>query len=149
MTPQEMAELHTAAFAPERGWSVAEFSDLLASPHVFCVTRPGGFALVRAVADEAELLTLVVSRQTRRQGIADALMAEWMALAPAKTAFLEVAADNHAARALYARHGFAETGRRCSYYKRPDRSAVDAVLMQAALTPGQRGIIPPCSLKTG
>ncbi len=144
-----MAKLHAAAFAPERGWSAAEFSDLLASPHIFCVTRPGGFALVRTVADEAELLTLAVSCQNRRRGIADALMAEWMASAHAKTAFLEVAADNHAARALYARHGFAETGRRDNYYKRPDQSAVDAVLMQAALTRGQSGIIPPCPSKTG
>ena len=48
-------------------------------------------------------------------------------------AFLEVAADNAAAQALYARAGFAESGRRRGYYRRPDGSGLDALVMQRAL----------------
>ena len=134
MTPPEMAALHAAAFAPARGWSAAEFSTLCAAPHVKLFSSAHGFALVRTVAEEAELLTLAVRPSHHRQGIADALMIAWMQGAQAETAFLEVAADNQSAQALYAKHGFAEVGRRKAYYARPDSSPVDAVLMQGALT---------------
>jgi ribosomal-protein-alanine N-acetyltransferase len=42
---------------------------------------------------------------------------------------LEVAADNPAARALYARAGFREVGRRRNYYRRPARRA-DALILR-------------------
>lgn len=137
MTPADLAALHGAAFAPERGWRAAEFTELCASPHVHLFTRPGGFALVRAVAGEAELLTLATAPDRRREGIADALMTRWMQQIKGDIAFLEVAADNHAARALYAKHGFAPVSLRKAYYTRPNGPAADAVLMQAALTIGQ------------
>jgi ribosomal-protein-alanine N-acetyltransferase len=37
---------------------------------------------------------------------------------------LEVRQSNAAARALYAKHGFHETGRRRAYYRDPDEDAV-------------------------
>ena len=135
MTPDALAGLHAAAFAPERGWQASEFADLCASPHVRLYTAPHGFALVRVVADEAELLTLAVAPDHRRLGIADGLMRQWMRDCTATQAFLEVAEDNAAARALYARHGFFETGRRRGYYARPGGDRTDALLMQAALIP--------------
>ncbi len=134
MTPQDMARLHAAAFAPQRGWSAQEFQSLCASPHVRCLSRTHGFALVRTLAGETELLTLAVDPQHRRKGIANRILCDWLGSTDAQTAFLDVAADNAPARALYALHGFAETGRRKSYYHRPDAPPVDAVLMQAAVT---------------
>lgn len=134
MTPDEMAALHAAAFAPARGWSPAEISALCASPHVhsFCVS--GGFALIRTVAGEAEVLTLAVDPALQRQGIADRLMRLWMTEVSAQIAYLEVAADNRVAVALYTKHGFVVTGHRRGYYARDDAPAVDAMLMQATLT---------------
>lgn len=137
MTPEELASLHRAAFRSERNWSADEFADLLLNPHVTLTIDPQGFALIRSLAGEAELLTLAVHPDHHRQGIATRLMTEWMAVATAQMAFLEVAADNHAAQGLYQKHGFAETGRRRSYYRRSGGSAVDAVLMTAALPCGQ------------
>lgn len=138
MTPEALARLHGEAFAPERGWTAAEFDDLVKLPTVHLFERPQAFALVRVVADEAELLTLAVSPAARRQGLADTLMREWMRTLPATSAFLEVAADNRAAQALYEKHGFVVCGRRKAYYTRPGTASVDALLMQAPLTFGQR-----------
>ncbi|WP_299781289.1 GNAT family N-acetyltransferase [uncultured Roseobacter sp.] len=137
MTPAELANLHRSAFQSERNWSADEFADLLLSPHVTLIAHSQGFALIRIVAGEAELLTLAVHPDHHRQGIATRLMTQWMSDAAAQTAFLEVAADNLAAQNLYRKHGFAEAGRRRGYYKRSDGTTVDAVLMTAALPCGQ------------
>ena len=56
-----MAALHAACFAFPRPWSAAEFAALLADPLVFVQTLPGGFVMGRAVAGEAELLTVAVA----------------------------------------------------------------------------------------
>lgn len=137
MTPDDLAALHELGFASERSWSAQEFADLLSDPHVTLLHDPHGFALTRTVAGESELLTLVVHPDHRRQQIADSLVTRWMTSAHATQAFLEVAADNHAAQALYRKRGFAESGRRKAYYRRAGAASVDAVLMTAALPPRQ------------
>ena len=136
MTPDDMASTHAAAFTASRPWSAQEFTDLLAARGVFCIGDARCFGIVRVIADEAELLTLATHPEHQRQGHARALMDRWMAQARQKgatTAFLDVAADNAAAIALYERSGFAETGRRKGYYARTDAPTVDAVLMQRSL----------------
>lgn len=135
MTPQDMAQIHAAAFTDARPWTAAEFTSLLDSPHVFTSTAPHGFALVRVVAGEAELLTIAVDPAHQGQGTGRRLMTRWMTLAAqsASDAFLEVAADNAPARALYGTCGFAQSGLRTAYYARAGAPAVDAVLMRAPL----------------
>ena len=131
-----MARLHEKCFTTPRPWSAAEISDLLAAPHVFTVTEPAGFLIGRAVAGEAELLTVAVDPAARRQGIGARLIAGFLAEARAKNAesvFLEVAADNLAARGLYAAAGFAEAGRRRGYYRTPQGQALDALLLRRGL----------------
>ena len=133
-----MARLYAAAFAegPGRAWSAAEFSGLLASPHVFALGDVRGFALVRTVLTEAELLTIAVLPELQNRGLGRDLMRRWHLAAAARgaeIALLEVAADNGPARALYTRMGYTETGRRRAYYP----GGADAVLMQHALTKGQ------------
>lgn len=131
-----MARLHAAAFVMPRPWSQAEIADLLASALCFVVTDAQGFALGRVVAGEAELLTIAVDPVAQRRGVGRRLMQaflEELARRGAETVFLEVAESNAAARALYARAGFTETGRRRGYYQSPDGRAVDAVMMARAL----------------
>ncbi len=139
MTPKELAHLHAKAFAPQRGWAEDEFATLCGSAHVHLYCAPHGFALVRAVADEAELLTLAVDPDHHRLGIASELMRNWMSNCQAANAFLEVAADNTSAIALYCKFGFEIAGRRKAYYARKNEPRVDALLMQAALPPDLGG----------
>lgn len=137
MTPEVLAALHGSAFTAPRPWSAAEFTALLNSPHVFLLTKPKAFLLARVIADEAEILTLAVAPTARRRGSARVLIAEFMAEAThrgAQSAFLEVAADNTPARALYAQAGFAEVGRRRGYYAAQDGSQVDALVLKTALS---------------
>lgn len=138
MTPDRLAALHARCFTRPRPWTVAEFADLRASPHVFLLTRPDGFLLGRLVVDEAEVLTLAVAPEFRRQGIARDLMVDFAATLRdrgATRAFLEVAADNAPAQALYHATGWRESGRRLRYYG-PD---LDAIVMALTLEPVQQG----------
>ena len=132
MTAARMAALHAAAFVVPRPWSAAEISDLLASPLSFALSEPQGFILGRVVAGEAEVLTIAVEPAAQGRGIGGRLLARFLAEAAqrgAATVFLEVAAPNGAARALYARAGFVETGLRPGYFG----SGLDAVVMRRAL----------------
>ena len=136
--PAALAALHARCFTMPRPWSRAEFADLLAGQGAFLLTRPEGFLLGRALAGEAELLTLAVDPDRRRQGTGRALLDEFAVAArrmSAEAAFLEVAAGNVAARALYAAGGWLEAGRRPRYYG----PAEDAIVMRLDLTAPQQG----------
>ena len=136
MTPQALADLHAASLTVPRPWSASEFASFLASPQVFCLTRgQDGLLLGRVILDEAELLTLAVAPQSRRQGLGRALVQDFLETARArgaKTAFLEVAAPNQAALALYLAMGFTQTGRRRGYYSAPG-GAQDALILGCPL----------------
>ena len=136
MTPEHLAGIHRDAFVHQRPWSASEIGALLDSPGVFLLANNRGFGLIRVIADEAELLTLAVAPRAQSQGLGRALLKGLMAAAQdagAKSMFLEVAADRAPALALYGKLGFAETGRRPRYYRHPDGSRQDALLMQADL----------------
>lgn len=91
--------------------------------------RLAGFLLYREIASaEWEILNLAVDPALRRQGVANRLIEEFFRSAEGEV-YLEVRASNQAARALYARWGFAEEGLRRGYYHRP---VEDAVLMKRA-----------------
>ncbi len=125
-----LAATHAEAF--DTPWSASAFVDLLGQPGVFLETSSDGFILGRAVADEAEILTLAVLPSARRQGFGSRLVRGAMESATelgATRMFLEVAEDNAAARALYGALGFEATGRRPRYYARADGPAVDALLL--------------------
>jgi len=133
-----LATTHALAFAGGslRAWSADEIAALLASPHVFLTGDARAFALGRAVADEAELLTLATHPDHRRTGLARAALADFHAEAAkrgATRAFLEVAADNTPARALYAATGYREIARRAGYFRAPDGMPVAAVIMERPL----------------
>ena len=136
MTPADLARLHAEAFTVPRPWSEAEFAGLLATPGAFLCTEDDGFVLGRVVADEAELLTIAVPAASRRKGIGRALLemfAAKSASAGAREAFLEVAADNTAAIALYRQGGWQDAGCRKGYYTAPDRKPVDALVLRRSL----------------
>ncbi|MBU2208038.1 MAG: GNAT family N-acetyltransferase, partial [Alphaproteobacteria bacterium] len=62
-----LADVHAEAFpAP---WDAAALEALLDQDGVFALEDPDGFILLRAVADEAEILTLAVRPAARRRGL--------------------------------------------------------------------------------
>ena len=132
MTPQDMAALHRRAFTVPRPWSAVEFADLMTSPHVFVLGDAAGFILGRAIAGEAEVLTLAVDPARRRQGRARGLLALFRAEACARkadTAFLEVAENNKAAIALYNGAGYVVSARRKRYFSGDGGVRLDALVM--------------------
>lgn len=79
-----------------------------------------GFACAMAVADEVELQSIAVERDSRGRGIGavllDALL-EWAKDAGYRTLHLEARAGNVSALKLYRRFGFAQAGCRRGYYQ--------------------------------
>lgn len=124
-----LARLHAPSF--HSPWDEAAFADLLGQTGVFAAAGDAGFILCRVILDEAEILTLSVLPESRGRGLAGRLTAAAADLARAAGAermFLEVAEDNVAARALYARAGFVQTGRRKAYYATP-QGRTDALIL--------------------
>jgi [ribosomal protein S18]-alanine N-acetyltransferase len=136
VTPADMAALHARCFTSPRPWGVAEFAAIVSDPLCFTLIESDGFLVGRAVADEAEILTLAVDPEARRRGIGAKLVQGFLAEAHSRgavTVFLEVAADNQPAISLYLQARFAKVGVRRGYYTQPDSAAVDAVVMQRAV----------------
>jgi ribosomal-protein-alanine N-acetyltransferase len=140
-----MTEIHASGFA--QGWGRGDLEQMiLSSGHVadvqvsrgFVGEYVTGFAISRIVAGEAELLTIVLEPETRGRGLAGDLLAHHASSvrkAGGEMLFLEVAADNAPALALYRKAGFHEIGRRKGYY--PAKTGAprrDALTMRADLS---------------
>jgi ribosomal-protein-alanine N-acetyltransferase len=138
LSPTEMSQMHAACF-PHRPWKPNAFVGLMQQQGVFWGVdhEKRGFVMARKAATEAEILTLVVAPEHRRQGVARDLVINVLQACPAmqtERLFLEVAEDNHAAKGLYEGLGFIEVGRRKGYYIRGEAPPVDAVVMGRAIT---------------
>ncbi len=136
VTPAALAATHAAAFLQERPWSESEFASLLSGRGTILTGDAAAFAVGRVVLDEVEILTVATHPDHRRAGLARDRVVALLDMARsmgAAAAFLEVAADNDAACALYRDLGFHETGRRRSYYAR-ETGKIDAITMSLRLT---------------
>ncbi len=90
-----------------------------------------GFALMRAIADEAELLLIAVDPAAQQRGIGAALIDDFVSLATSRGArrlHLEVR-DGNSAITLYERAGFSLVGRRRDYYRGSDGHKRDALTL--------------------
>ncbi len=121
----KIANLHQSCF-PHKPWSASDFADLKKSGCEIIVSE-NGFAVWRTVADEAEIITIGVAPDARRGGIASAMLGiieNDIRKHNATKIFLEVAADNIAAKNLYKNNGYSVIGTRPKYY-----DGIDAILM--------------------
>jgi ribosomal-protein-alanine N-acetyltransferase len=129
-----LASIHRQAFPPDETWGSDAIALQLALPGVFGWLDPhGGMILARVAGDEAEVLTLAVIPEIRRQGVGTRLLDAAMSLAGsrgARAVFLEVSTGNAAAIDLYARAGFIPVGRRRRYYA----DGTDALVLRRVLS---------------
>jgi ribosomal-protein-alanine N-acetyltransferase len=135
-----VARLHAASFY--RGWPRQDIEAYLIDPDtptlVACDSRRriAGFAMLRLLGDDAELMTIAVEPKYRSKGVATALLRacfEDLRMTPSKRMILEVAADNPAAIKVYSRLGFTRLSERQGYYARPDGQPATAIVMTRTL----------------
>lgn len=128
---------------PEDAWSEemlrGELADQPRTRHYVVAEDPGGeivgYAGLAAAGGQADVQTIGVRADHRKNGIGAALLTELLDEAVrrgSEAVFLEVRADNDAAHRLYERFGFARVGLRKRYYQ---PSNVDAIVMSRRLAP--------------
>lgn len=124
------------AFDPAFGeaWTLSQLGGVMTMPGTW-LTRaavdaaPLGFALVRSVLDECELLLLAVDPAWRGRGIGKTLIESCLLTARRRgitSMNLEVRAGNDAVR-LYEKAGFEYVHRRPGYYRGKDGQLYDAL----------------------
>ena len=134
-----LSMLHRTCF-PEEPWEPQAMEQIMAMAGFFGFMvweddEPVGFALALDLGGECEILALGVVPGRRRAGTGSALLAamyEEALLRGGHSVFLEVAADNAGARALYATGGFVQISRRRNYYRRPG-GPIDALVLRRVI----------------
>ncbi len=104
-----------AAGAPERLALVLEEEEIVA------------FVVARGVGDEWEIENVAVAGTARRRGLGARLLGELLRQLRGRgvsSVFLEVRESNVAARMLYEKWAFVESGRRTGYYRDPAEDAI-------------------------
>ena len=137
-------DVMAGSFAPEYGeaWNRRQVSDSLLLPGTrYCLIGAdgshelqneeptAGFALLRAIFDEEELLLFAVLPQYRGKGLGAALLTEVIASARTRgiqRLFLEMRTNNPAGK-LYTGFGFKTIGVRPGYYRTASGARLDAL----------------------
>lgn len=135
------ARLHEDCFEHGDHWSAFSFRDSLALSTTLGLAAEtdgnlAGLILLQRIPPDAEILTLAVRPQHRRQGLAAQLLSQAaQLLGPygVDRLLLDVAADNDGAISFYEAAGFLEDGRRKNYYSRANSKHVDAMLMSRTI----------------
>lgn len=125
----KLSNLHKKCF-PNKPWSADDFRDLKKSGCEIIMSQ-NGFVVYRIAADEAEIITIGVNPEMRRNGIASAMIGiieKNIKNQGVKKIFLEVASTNEPAQKLYENFGYKTVGLRPKYY-----DGVDAILMSKDL----------------
>jgi [ribosomal protein S18]-alanine N-acetyltransferase len=130
-----LVTIHAESF--DTGWTADVLRDFVEHDLVLVAGDPvEGFVIVRAILDEAEIITLAVAPSARHRGIGQHLVEAALTQLQQRDVariFLEVASDNVGAIALYTKAGFKLMGRRKGYYTRKGGPPVDALTMSYAL----------------
>ncbi len=138
-----MTKIMTQAFDARygEGWSNAQLLGTMLLPGCWSELaiddgEPVGFSLLRAAADEAELLLVGVLPTSRRRGIGSEFIRRAAQNARDRGAtrmYLEVRSGNNSAVTLYTSTGFEPAGHRKSYYQGQNGDSFDAITMARTL----------------
>ena len=126
----QVAELEKICFS--QPWSEKSVAGELENPlSLWLVAMDGdrlaGYVGSQTVMDETDMMNLAVAPQFRRQGVGETLVNALVASLKelgSRCLTLEVRDSNGPARALYAKLGFVEVGRRRGYYRDPREDAL-------------------------
>lgn len=115
-------------------WSVEQYREAFSSAgptRLFLVIEEGaivqGFLAARVVDREWEIENIAIAGSARRRGLGTRLLGEFLNTAHSQggqAVFLEVRESNLAARKLYEKWAFVESGRRPGYYQGPHEDAI-------------------------
>jgi ribosomal-protein-alanine N-acetyltransferase len=140
MQPEDIPAVMAMEEDSLEAWSITHLEDELSQQAGFQFVARDAFsekllAVVcgRIAADEGEILKLVVNRSVRQQGIGARLLnfcLDYCQAQGVKYCYLELRPSNEAARQVYQKCGFYQTGIRKNYYSSPTE---DAILMQREL----------------
>jgi [ribosomal protein S18]-alanine N-acetyltransferase len=86
-----------------------------------------GFIAGRVLGEEWEIENIAVAEPARRRGLGTRLLGGFLDMARGRgalTVFLEVRESNLAARRLYEKWAFVQSGRRKLYYREPEEDAI-------------------------
>ncbi len=129
-------EVMVRAFDPVFGeaWTMSQLAGVMLMPGTWLTVAqldaaPLGFALVRSVLDECELLLLAVDPLWRGRGIGETLLRHSLTTARRRgitSMNLEVRSTNKAVK-LYEKSGFEYVHRRPGYYRGNDGQLHDAL----------------------
>lgn len=133
MTEQDVAavaELEKRCFADP--WSEQMFIDVIGNRRqYFCVVTDNdriiAYAGMMIVLDEGQVMNVAVDAEYRQRGIGRGLMNNLISYGRENQVTfytLEVRESNAAARSLYQKIGFRDTGRRPDYYYNPTEAAI-------------------------
>jgi ribosomal-protein-alanine N-acetyltransferase len=128
----------TTAFDPDysEAWGGQQVVAALALPSTLLIgcwrdDAVIGFALIRTLFDECELLLVALAKDVQHQGFGQSLLAQVIKYARGQGAsrlFLEVRVNNPAVR-FYERQNFRPIGMRPNYYRKRDGKLIDAQTM--------------------
>ena len=134
---KKLAQLHKSAFY--RSWSENDFalmlSDATKNPCLIACNKRRkiiGFAILKTVANEAELLSIIIDKKWRKKSIGKALLSaiiDDLTMSAITKLFLEVAEDNISAINLYKSFAFDIIDKREAYYAKKGEKAAAALVM--------------------
>ncbi|RIJ23836.1 GNAT family N-acetyltransferase [Henriciella barbarensis] len=135
------AMLHALCFDAAGQWSARSMRETLSAQTTLALghgdgDQLNGLLLIQRIPPDAEILTICVHPNKRRDGIAQKLFnhsATLLGPYGIDRLMLDVADDNLPAISFYERNEFRRDGRRKAYYRREDGAAADAVLMSRPL----------------
>ncbi len=136
---RELMRYEQDMFGPE-SWTASSYREELADRiqryYVVALDDDAallGWAGVRVLGDEAEILTIGVIPTARRAGTGSALLGELIEECrrrSVRVVFLDVRLENEDAQRIYVREGFVGVGRRRGYY---DHGRSDSLTMSLEL----------------
>ena len=122
----------------EKKWEKKDFYSFISNnDNIFILShpKPVGYLKARVTRDEVEIISILIDKKFRREGIGKNLLNKLLNIAFKKkiqNIFLEVSVENKIAINLYKKFNFIKVGKRKNYYFQNGKY-IDADIMKLVL----------------